>query len=87
MFVLRRITSEGLVSNLVIGNDYSIIRHEESPDMFYHTASKMGWEVDLDVFNAFIVANNGTKVFPLYKKSVYYVMTDLGNTFERVQLV
>ena len=80
MFILRRITSENRERNDVIGNHYQFVRKLENKDEFLEFQDLLGWEED-DLVYAFVVYNQGQDILPLYKPSVYFMMTSDGKTF------
>ena len=84
MFTLRRITSENLECNQIIGDDYNLIdafrnpkEHKETLEIHFQVSE------DKDIYG-FIVCKNGTEIIPLYLKSTYFVMTGNGETFANV---
>ena len=86
MFTLRRITSEGLESNQIIGDSYNLINQERNQKQYQETL-EMHFQIkeDKDIYG-FIVCKNGTKIMPLYRKNTYFVMISNGETFANVTL-
>ncbi|MCK5605332.1 hypothetical protein KAR91_25795 [Candidatus Pacearchaeota archaeon] len=82
MFVLRRITSQNVESNTVLGEYYVLIDAERNQDDFSKSIDFMKCDKN-DVYG-FISHNSGNKLIPLYKKSAYFVMTESGKTFANV---
>ena len=93
MFILRRISGNGVQMNHTIGKDYTHIDRHGNYDDFCKTF-KLYFErkhvADLDPESddntkrcyAFIV--NGAFVQPLYANQKAFVMTECGNTFANV---
>ena len=82
MFVLRRITSENVEVNTVIGESYVLISAERNPIDFEKSLDIM--KNDRNAIYGFISYCGGSRLEPLYKKSVYFVMMSNGQTFANV---
>ena len=82
MFILRRITSENVEVNTVLGESYNLIDAERNPKDFDKSLGVLKCDKD-DVYG-FISYNEGCKLTPLYKKSVYFVMMSNGQTFANI---
>jgi len=82
MFVLRRITSENLTSNTAIGDSYIVVDSERNQKDFNFLIDSQ--KCDKKDVHGFVSYNEGSKVIPLYKKSVYFVMVSNGRTFENI---
>jgi len=85
MFILRRITSENGESNTFLGEMYNFVHFVHQPEEFERSKEIWGVEDDKEIY-AFINYNAGEKLFPLYKNSSYYIMTDRGATFANLTL-
>lgn len=97
MFVLRRITSQGVTSNTVIGESYILIdsernpkRYKESLNILINPKREVSQPVDIidegkDIYG-FVSYNEGSKLIPLYKKSTYFIMMCNGRTFENISV-
>ena len=83
MFVLRRITSENVESNTVLGENYILIDAEKNPNDYQKTLKILTWSEDKDIYG-FISHDNGSKTIPLYKKSTYFIMASNGQTFANI---
>lgn len=83
MFILRRITSQNVERNTVIGESYILIDAEKNPEDYKKSLNVMKWSSDSDIYG-FISHNEGSKLIPLYMKSTYFVMTESGKTFANI---
>lgn len=88
MFVLRRITSQNLERNTVLGESYLLIDKEKNKNDFEVNAKSFNWS-DSSLLNdvyGFISYYDGIKycLIPLYKKSHYFVMLANGQTFSNI---
>jgi len=96
MFILRRVTSEDREVNTCLGKSYILVLKNDNKEEFYRAykaylkedpdqiSEEFKNSVENDVFG-FIVYENGSEFEVLYKKSFYYVMTESGKTFARLQ--
>jgi len=82
MFILRRITSENLTSNTLIGESYVLVTAQRNKEDFKKFIDIMKCD-EADVYG-FVSYNEGSKSIPLYKKSTYFVMVGNGRTFENI---
>lgn len=89
MLVLRRISSEGIEMNHVVGDTYTYIHRDTNSEEFRKTF-KAVFDRDPISFNG--LADNDTKncyafvchhghTQPLYKNQKNFMMTENGNTF------
>ncbi len=83
MFVLRRITSRQVTTNTVIGESYTLFDAERNPEDYSKFLEVLKVGEDDDVYG-FISHNDGNKLIPLYRKSVYFIMMCNGRTFENI---
>lgn len=83
MFVLRRITSEGLQTNETMGDHYNYVDAELNPEEFKKCMDQMKWVHDKDIYG-FVVFENGSQLRALYKKSAWFVMMSNGQTFANI---
>ena len=82
MFILRRIIETGgKECNTVIGNHYSLILKSRSQEEFDMAQKVFG--IHEETILGFISGTNGDLI-ALYCGSDYFVMTDTGRTFERI---
>lgn len=82
MFILRRITSENVERNTVLGESYLLINAERNQKDFNESLEIMKCEKE-DVYG-FISCNEGSKLIPLFKKSTYFIMMSNGQTFSNI---
>jgi len=82
MFVLRRITSEGMERNTILGESYLLFDAERNPEDFKKSLVKLKMD-EQDVYG-FISYNEGMKLVALYKRSTYFVMVGNGQTFANI---
>ena len=84
MLVLRRITSENLERNTVLGESYLLINAERNQKDFNESLEIMKCDKE-DVYGFISCSHNGGgKLIPLYKKSMYFIMTGNGQTFANI---
>lgn len=95
MFILRKINGQGLESNIAIGYSYNFVNRETHYEEFckwYKTIFEKDHVADDDEQSdrfskdcyGFVVYNQGSEVFPLYKKQRNYIMTGEGKTFSNL---
>lgn len=80
---LRRITKEGVESNFILGDQYTIVHRDKNKDYFIkivETNFKKG--VDETVF-AFLQSAFGN-IYSLVKEGQIYIVTDSGSTFSNL---
>jgi hypothetical protein len=82
MFVLRRLTSQNVERNTVLGESYLLIDAERNPEDFEKSLGIL--KNDRNDVYGFISYNEGGKLIPLYKKSVYFIMMGNGQTFSNI---
>lgn len=85
MFVLRRITSEANELNDCIGERYHLVLKERNKDEYEKSLKALKWEDDNELYGFVIYSFANEMVHcPLYKKSVYFIMTESGQTFANI---
>ena len=86
MFILRRITSNGIESNTSLGEHYILITKERNPEEFKQSMKDISHDED-DIFGFVSQESIGKiEMIPLYKKSFYYIMASNGQTFANITL-
>ncbi len=83
MFILRRITSEGLECNTCLGIEYVLVSREVNEAEFKDRVSLWS-EDDLKEIYGVVCFDDGASIMPLYKKSVYCIMASDGKTFANI---
>lgn len=83
MFILRRITSQGLELNTCLGLEYVLVLKEVNESEFRDRV-KLWDEEDLKDLYGVVCFNGGASIMPLYRKSSYYIMTEFGKTFSNI---
>lgn len=83
MFILRRITSEGLECNTSLGIEYVLVTKERDRSEF-ELRTELWDKNDLEEVYGLICFDDGKSIMPLYGKSIYYVMMGNGQTFSRI---
>lgn len=95
MYTLRTITKDGVQRNDCLGDNYSIVHRDYNYDKFAlafkaefgrdHVADT---DPESDSYTkdcyAILLALDGSKVYPLYKKTFYFIMSDSGKTFDNL---
>jgi len=84
MFVLRRVLNDVYVSNIIIGETYSVYFKNEHSNDFNQIVKTKKIDDLVDKIFAFVVNKNGEE-YPLYVNSRYYMMTSDGSTFEKIK--
>lgn len=93
MFILRRVSEEGVEMNQEIGSSYTFIHREYNPEEFRKTfelvysknhVSDGDESADDDTKKCYAFVCNGDFVQPLYKNQSNYIMSSNGNTFSNV---
>lgn len=87
MFYLRKITEDKVESNFSLGYNYSYTHKDVNPKGFEELCiSIYGEDLPTLVNNIFgiIVARDGQFIFPLFRSSDYYIMTENGKTFSKL---
>lgn len=79
MFALRKVFKNGTEHNVNLGESYSLIMREQTPDEFDKIKVHTGH--DDDSIYGFVIYNNGSETHPLYKTQRSYIMTGNGTTF------
>lgn len=86
MFILRRITSNGLEANTCLGTEYVLVLREANKEEF-EERTKLWKDSDLEEeMYGLVCYEDGESIMPLYKKSVYYIMSSDGRTFANISL-
>lgn len=80
MFILRKITANGLQMNTAIGSNYNVVFREENPHEFDRIISS-GWEDDSKIYG---FVENFEHQIPLYVNHQNYIMSDSGKTFSNL---
>lgn len=89
MLVLRRISSEGVEMNHVVGDNYTYIHRDTNPEEFRRTfkavfdrdhVADLDPAADKDTKNCYAFVCHG-HIQPLYKNQKNFMMTENGNTF------
>lgn len=84
MFILRKISGQGIQSNLCIGTNYVLIRQDDSKE-FNETMNFEEYFVSLkDDIYAFVTYNDGKDILPLFKTQQNYIMLSDGKTFSNL---
>lgn len=79
MFTLRKITKDGLEMNFSLGDYYSLITKERSPEEF---EDKMKDHPNYDEAYAFIYWKD--EILPLYKNQYNYIVSENGTTYSNL---
>ena len=83
MFTLRKVTSNGIVSNQFIGDEYSILRKSSNKEQFEKLLNQ-NYNFN-DKIYAFIRFGGNTMTLPLYLGNRYFIVSSNGNTFEKIR--
>ena len=83
MFILRRITRDGLETNTCLDVYYTLILKDKNPDEFHDRTAQWERADLLDVYGL-VCVDDEESIMPLYTDSKYYIMTSEGKTFSNV---
>jgi len=90
MFILRRISADGVEMNHAVGENYTYIHRTFNPLDFQATfklyfeknhVADLDPSSDDDTTQVYAFICNGKFLQPLYKRQKNFMMTDSGNTF------
>ena len=81
MFILRMIDENRMTCNYELSDNYSVVSKHYNPKEFQDFCDMHN--VLPEAYDGIISDENG-KFFPLHKDTHYYVMTENGKTFERL---
>ncbi len=85
MFILRKISSDHVEMNFIVGKSYSLITESGNPNDFKRL-SKSFWGKDTEVENTYGFICGEFEPLPLFKNQFNYIMTGDGKTFSNVTL-
>ncbi len=81
MYTLRFITNDNVEVNYSLGINYKVVDKEKSPKEFEKNMNIAEPINPKDVYR-FVVNEDGSHIFALYKKGIYCIMTDNGKMFD-----
>jgi len=84
MFILRKVSGNGVEMNFSLGENYTHITKESNPEEFKQMV-KSGGVIDDPIIYGYI-AYDGGKVLGLSSNQSNYIMTESGITFSNVSL-
>lgn len=86
MFYLRRVTQEGVEINQFVGESYTLVHKDYTPEEFkrLHKEMFLGEDINPDSI-CFAFVCNGGFVQPLYSLQRNYIMTETGKTFSFIK--
>lgn len=79
MFALRKISSEGIELNFDLGDQYSLVTKERSPEKFEEAIKDHPFIGDI---YAFITWKD--EILPLYKNQKNYIVSENGTTYSNL---
>ena len=80
MFVLRFITGDGVVHNVVLGKKYSVCYRARAPKEFDILKDEFDAKNSADAYA--IIKSEASQKILVFPYNSYYVMTAKGDTFE-----
>ncbi len=83
MFILRQINKEGLESNLIIGDYYVLTLEDQHPKRFKEWFETTAMGSDSECYG-YLTYKDGTSIISLFKDHEYYIMTESGRTFKKL---
>lgn len=92
MFILRRISGQGVQMNFCLGNSYTIVTRDHNYEDFCRSfkhifdrnhVADLDDTADSDTKNcyAFVSSEGGGNLYPLWSNQKNYIMTENGKTF------
>lgn len=87
MFILRRISGDGVEMNFALGDSYTLVHSERNPQEFKRTASERaegGKPLLMDSNTIAFVSNQNGMLYHIFKGQHSFIMTDTGATFARI---
>lgn len=86
MFILRKITRSGVVTNFSLGDEYTLIDAESAKEEFERTLKDYGFfDQHKDNIRGF-VSDYCCSPIALFKNQENYIMTERGHTFENLTI-
>lgn len=79
MFTLRKITQTGVEMNFNLGDSYTLVTKENSPEEFEKGLKEHPFYEDI---YAFVSWNN--EILPLYKNQKNYIVSESGKTYDNL---
>lgn len=79
MFTLRKITQTGVEMNFNLGDSYTLVTKENSPEEFEKGLKEHLFYGDI---YAFVSWNN--EILPLYKNQKNYIVSESGKTYDNL---
>ena len=96
MFILRTIQASGVAINTELGEQYLVIQRFVHPELFRtqfeeyygknHVADLDEKSDDTTKGCVGFIHNSESEVLPLLKHDQYYIMTESGKTFEKINI-
>lgn len=96
MFILRTIQDSGVAINTELGDEYLVIQRFVHPELFkaqFEEYYGKNHVADLDESSdettkrcAGFIHNSKSEVLPLLKQYQYFIMTESGKTFEKINI-
>lgn len=87
MYTLRKIFQDGTQHNFYLGYSYGYVNKEESPEEFKKLIDELLSSPDdgnrVKIY-AFVIPENGSTSFALFKNGANYIMNEKGGTFANV---
>lgn len=80
MFILRKITKTGVEMNFDLGNHYTLITKERSPEEFEKGVKDHPFYDDIYAF----VGWKEEEILPLYKNQKNYIVFENGTTYSNL---
>lgn len=84
MYTLRKITGKDVELNFNLGNSYTLVHSERSPEEFKRSMDNF-LNPDENIY-AFVGNEDGSKLYALYKKQLNFIMTESGQTFSNLTM-
>ncbi len=79
MFALRKVTEDGVETNIALGDGYTIVNRETSPSDFERAMGAAGFDA-ADGIYAIVLTYRGVSI-PLYDTHGNYIVTENGATY------
>jgi hypothetical protein len=83
MYTLRQVTPNGVIHNEFIGTKYSVIHRSKASNEFESLCEIEKRDLKSPII-AFVLSEGGKVAYPIWEGAEYFIVTESGKTFERI---
>lgn len=85
MFTLRKITPDGIEMNFNLGESYTVVDSQRSPEEFKRTLdSQEYFQLEKEKIYSFVCGEQGYDLYPLFLNQRNYIVGAKGKTFDNL---